>query len=84
MSQPDATSVTAPPGLIAVNYAARARGVTRHMRVAEARGKCPELVLVHVQTIGGAGATYLVTLGGERGGLLWRDIQILSGQGPAL
>lgn len=41
-------------GLIAVNYAARARGVTRHMRVSEARKLLPELRLVHVQTIGEA------------------------------
>lgn len=39
-------------GLIAVNYAARAAGITRHMRVHEARQICPELELVHVQTIG--------------------------------
>lgn len=39
-------------GLIAVNYAARAAGITRHMRVAEARQKCPQLQLVHVATIG--------------------------------
>ncbi|WIA32722.1 hypothetical protein OEZ86_005908 [Tetradesmus obliquus] len=39
-------------GLIAVNYAARAAGVTRHMRVAQAKQHCPELRLVHVQTIG--------------------------------
>jgi nucleotidyltransferase/DNA polymerase involved in DNA repair len=32
--------------------AARAAGVTRHMRVAEAINICPELQLVHVQTIG--------------------------------
>ena len=32
-------------GLIAVNYAARARGITRHMRVAEAKAKCPALHL---------------------------------------
>jgi nucleotidyltransferase/DNA polymerase involved in DNA repair len=42
-------------GLIAVNYAARGKGITRHMRVAEAKHKCPELVLVHVETIGGHG-----------------------------
>lgn len=41
-------------GLIAVNYAARAAGVTRHMRVHEALKICPGLRLVHVQTIGGA------------------------------
>lgn len=39
-------------GLIAVNYPARARGVTRHMRVHEAKAACPELRLAHVQTIG--------------------------------
>jgi hypothetical protein len=44
-------------GLIAVNYAARAAGVTRHMRVPDARKACPGLRLVHVQTIGGAGAS---------------------------
>lgn len=42
-------------GLIAVNYAARDAGITRHMRVAEARAKCPSLVCVHVQTIGATG-----------------------------
>ena len=40
-------------GLIAVNYAARAAGITRHMRVQEAMLKCPNLRLVHVQTLGG-------------------------------
>lgn len=39
-------------GLIAVNYAARECGITRHMRSAEAKAKCPDLVLVHVETIG--------------------------------
>lgn len=34
------------------SFAARAAGVTRHMRVAEAIKICPELQLVHVQTIG--------------------------------
>ena len=41
-------------GLIAVNYAARSKGVTRHMRVNEAKQLCPQLVLVHVETIGDA------------------------------
>jgi nucleotidyltransferase/DNA polymerase involved in DNA repair len=41
-----------PADLIAVNYAARAAGITRHMRVAQAMKHCPELRLVHVQTIG--------------------------------
>ncbi|KAL6761247.1 hypothetical protein V8C86DRAFT_906953 [Haematococcus lacustris] len=39
-------------GIIALNYAAKARGVTRHMRVPQAKEACPDLVLVHVQTIG--------------------------------
>jgi nucleotidyltransferase/DNA polymerase involved in DNA repair len=39
-------------GLIAVNYPARARGITRHMRVQDALKQCPELRLVHVETIG--------------------------------
>lgn len=39
-------------GLIAINYAARAAGITRHMRVHEARALCPELKLMHVETIG--------------------------------
>lgn len=43
-------------GLIAVNYAARAKGVSRHMRVAEAKQKCPDIRLVHVETIGGCWA----------------------------
>eukprot|EP00198_Chlamydomonas_reinhardtii_P010781 XP_001700118.1 DNA polymerase eta/iota [Chlamydomonas reinhardtii] len=38
-------------GLIAINYAARAAGVTRHMRVREAKKLCPQLRLVHVETI---------------------------------
>ncbi|RKP39291.1 hypothetical protein BJ085DRAFT_23766, partial [Dimargaris cristalligena] len=36
--------------LIAVNYAARAAGVQRHMTVPEARALCPDLRLVHVAT----------------------------------
>ena len=40
-------------GLIAVNYAARAAGITRHMKAPEALVKCPGLRLVHVQTLGG-------------------------------
>ncbi|GIL82915.1 hypothetical protein Vretimale_8420 [Volvox reticuliferus] len=39
-------------GLIAVNYAARAGGVTRHMRVTEAKKVCPQLRTIHVETIG--------------------------------
>lgn len=40
----------------AVNYPARAAGITRHMRRAEAKAKCPELQCVHVETIGGFNA----------------------------
>ena len=39
-------------GLIAINYPARAAGITRHMRVHEAKALCPELQCVHVETIG--------------------------------
>ena len=39
-------------GLIAVNYAARALGISRHMRVQEARQTFPELRCIHGQTIG--------------------------------
>ena len=39
-------------GLIAINYAARALGVTRHMRVLQAMQFCPELKCLHVQTLG--------------------------------
>eukprot|EP00892_Ulva_mutabilis_P007317 jgi/Ulvmu1/4958/UM207_0002.1 len=38
-------------GLIAVNYAARAAGVTRHMRVQEAVTACPELQCIHVEVL---------------------------------
>ena len=38
-------------GLIAVNYAARAAGVTRHMRADEALTRCPSIKLVHVELI---------------------------------
>ncbi|CAL5228751.1 g11937 [Coccomyxa viridis] len=40
-------------GLIAINYAGRAQGITRHMRLHEAKARCPELICVHVQTTGG-------------------------------
>lgn len=38
-------------GLIAVNYPARKAGITRHMRVGEAKKLCPSLVTVHVETL---------------------------------
>ncbi|SPP76404.1 DNA polymerase eta [Drosophila guanche] len=38
-------------GIIAVNYAARAKGVTRHMRGDEAKELCPEIVLCEVPNI---------------------------------
>ena len=44
-------------GLIAVNYVARAKGVSRHMRVREAKKLCPEPHLVHVEIIYGDTAT---------------------------
>ena len=42
-------------GLIAVNYAARAEGVTRFQAIPDALKACPSLVLVHVQTLGDGG-----------------------------
>lgn len=39
--------------IIAVNYEARARGVSRHMRGDEAKEICPEIILVPVPTIRG-------------------------------
>lgn len=38
-------------GLIAINYAARAFGITRHENIQEARKKCPELIVCHVATL---------------------------------
>lgn len=38
-------------GIIAVNYEARAKGVTRNMRGDEAKVKCPEIVLVSVPEV---------------------------------
>ncbi|XP_046998076.1 DNA polymerase eta [Schistocerca americana] len=40
-------------GIIAVNYEARAFGVTRHLRGKEARKKCPDIVLVSVPSVRG-------------------------------
>ncbi|XP_039279390.1 DNA polymerase eta [Nilaparvata lugens] len=40
-------------GIIAVNYEARDRGVTRHMRGDEAKSHCPEIELVHVPSVRG-------------------------------
>jgi len=37
-------------GLIAINYPARAFGLSRHVTATEARRKCPELILQHVAT----------------------------------
>ena len=39
-------------GIIAVNYPARAFNVKRHNTVEEAKKLCPEMVFVHVETIG--------------------------------
>uniref|UniRef100_A0A1A9WSK9 DNA polymerase eta n=1 Tax=Glossina brevipalpis TaxID=37001 RepID=A0A1A9WSK9_9MUSC len=38
-------------GIIAVNYAARAKGVTRHMRGDEAKEQCPDIQLVKVPNV---------------------------------
>ncbi|GJQ77783.1 DNApol-eta [Trypoxylus dichotomus] len=38
-------------GIIAVNYPARDKGVTRHMRGDEAKAKCPDIKLVRVPTL---------------------------------
>ncbi|XP_037937247.1 DNA polymerase eta [Teleopsis dalmanni] len=38
-------------GIIAVNYAARAKGVTRHMRGDEAKAQCPDIELVKVPNV---------------------------------
>ncbi|KAK1047435.1 DNA-directed DNA polymerase eta rad30 [Friedmanniomyces endolithicus] len=37
-------------GLIAINYPARAFGLTRHVTIAEAKEKCPEIICQHVAT----------------------------------
>jgi len=39
-------------GVIAVNYAARGYGISRHDRVDTVKEKCPSCVLVHVETVG--------------------------------
>ena len=39
-------------GIIAVNYSARKFGVKRGDRAETALGKCPQIKLVHVETIG--------------------------------
>lgn len=37
-------------GLIAINYPARAYGLNRHVTIAEAKEKCPDLICQHVAT----------------------------------
>ena len=37
-------------GLIAINYPARAYGLTRHVTIQEAQQKCPEIIMQHVAT----------------------------------
>ena len=37
-------------GLIAINYPARAYGLSRHVTITEAKEKCPELICQHVAT----------------------------------
>ena len=41
-------------GLIAVNYAARAKGIAKFTPMDQALKICPELRLMHVQTLGNA------------------------------
>eukprot|EP00929_Paragymnodinium_shiwhaense_P085615 TRINITY_DN46031_c0_g1_i1.p1 TRINITY_DN46031_c0_g1~~TRINITY_DN46031_c0_g1_i1.p1 ORF type:complete len:1382 (-),score=237.15 TRINITY_DN46031_c0_g1_i1:137-4282(-) len=66
---PPYSSTDAPPlgvqqwdNLIAVNYAARAHGVKRGLSADAAREVCPRIQLVHVETIGGTGASSSSTL----------------------
>ncbi|KAH8923603.1 DNA/RNA polymerase [Atractiella rhizophila] len=47
-------------GLIAINYPARAFGITRHEKIEDAKKKCPNIRFVHV-------ATYKVGSGEEEG-----------------
>ncbi|XP_076236904.1 DNA polymerase eta isoform X2 [Calliopsis andreniformis] len=44
-------------GIIAVNYEARAYGITRHMRGEEAKEKCPDLLLASVPCLRGKADT---------------------------
>ena len=37
-------------GLIAINYPARAHGLSRHVTITEAKEKCPEIICQHVAT----------------------------------
>ena len=37
--------------IIALNYTAKDKGIKRHLKIYEALDICPELVLVHVETI---------------------------------
>lgn len=53
-------------GIIAVNYEARDRGVTRHMRGGEAREKCPSIELVSVPTKRGKADTSRYRDAGKR------------------
>lgn len=63
--------------LIAVNYAARAAGVSRPASARDAVSKCPSLRLVHVPTFDStqpeAGACQYPAMGGENGNVLQLD-----------
>ena len=52
LTQKSAHTAACRNGLIAINYAARGAGVTRHMKVQEAKKVCPGLVAVHVEVLG--------------------------------
>ena len=57
-------------GLIAVNYPARAAGITRHDKASSALKKCPNIRLAHVEYIGAEGpadASSTVTRRGSQG-----------------
>ncbi len=43
--------------LIAINYAAKRAGISRHTRVAEAQALCPGIALAHVETVSEHGAS---------------------------
>ncbi|KAF5837911.1 hypothetical protein DUNSADRAFT_3688 [Dunaliella salina] len=54
-------------GIIAINYAAKGRGVNRFMKIPEAKAVCPDLVFVHVRTIGGGPAAGLAETAPTKG-----------------
>ena len=51
--------------LIAVNYPARSAGVTRHISAVNARRLCPDINLVHVETLDEAGRVIKTSMVGS-------------------